>query len=140
MSGRRIAATTCLVAHVHAGSTPATRTNFRNCWAAVAWDDGKDQDEAGLRPIWGRATSGPAGNADRWENPTLDHVLEAMEACIEGMESYDRNTGQSPADPPTWKTFGDVLMPATKYESGTQRQPVWMEAIVHREKVLDFSE
>ena len=57
-----------------------------------------------------------AANPERWENPTLDRFLEAMEAWIEGMENYYRNTSQSPAEPPTWKTFGDILMAATMYE------------------------
>jgi hypothetical protein len=57
-----------------------------------------------------------AAHPERSGNPTLDHFLEAMEAWIEGMESYHKNTGQPPADPPTWKTFGDILMTATMYE------------------------
>lgn len=57
-----------------------------------------------------------AAHPERWENPTLDRFLEAMEAWIEDMESYYRNTGQPPDDPPTWKTFGDILMAAMMYE------------------------
>ena len=57
-----------------------------------------------------------AANPGRWENPTLDRFLEAMKAWIEGMEGYYKNTGQPPADAPTWKTFGDILMAATIYE------------------------
>jgi hypothetical protein len=57
-----------------------------------------------------------ATHPERWENPTLERFLEAMEGWIEDMESYYKNSGQPPADPPTWKTFGDILMAATMYE------------------------
>lgn len=50
-----------------------------------------------------------ATHPERWENPTLDRFLEAMRAWIE-------DTGQQAADPPTWKTFGDILMAARMYE------------------------
>ena len=33
-----------------------------------------------------------ATHPERWENPTLDRFLEAMEAWIEGMENYYKNT------------------------------------------------
>lgn len=57
-----------------------------------------------------------AANPDQWENPTLDRFLEAMKFWIEGMENYYKNTGQPLADPPNWKTFGDILMAAKMYE------------------------
>lgn len=57
-----------------------------------------------------------ATHPERWENPTLDRFLAAMEAWIEDMEDYYKNTGQPSADVPTWKTFGDILMAATMYE------------------------
>ena len=41
-----------------------------------------------------------ATNPERWEKPTLDGFLAAMESWIDGMENYYRNTGQPPADPP----------------------------------------
>lgn len=50
-----------------------------------------------------------ATHPERWENPTLGRFLEAIGAWIE-------DTGQTPADPPTWKTFGDILMAARVYE------------------------
>lgn len=50
-----------------------------------------------------------ATHPERWENPTLDCFLEAMEAWIE-------DTGQPPTDPPTWKTFADILIAAMNYE------------------------
>jgi hypothetical protein len=57
-----------------------------------------------------------ATNPERWENPTLDRFLQAMEAWIADMEGYYKNSGQAPADPPTWKTFGDILIAAAMYE------------------------
>ena len=57
-----------------------------------------------------------ASNPERWQNPTLDAFLSAMQSWIDGMENYYRNTGQPPADPPRWKTFADILMAATMYE------------------------
>jgi len=57
-----------------------------------------------------------ATNPERWENPTLDRFREAMEAWIADMEGYYKNRGEVPADPPTWKTFGDILIAATMYE------------------------
>jgi len=39
-----------------------------------------------------------------------------MKSWIDEMERFYRNTGQPPADPPTWKTFADILMAATMYE------------------------
>jgi len=50
-----------------------------------------------------------ATHPEQWENPTLDRFLEAMGAWI-------NDTGQASADPPTWKTFGDILMGARIYE------------------------
>ena len=57
-----------------------------------------------------------ATNPERWENPTLDRFREAMEAWIADMEGYYKNRGQGRVDPPTWKTFGDILIAATMYE------------------------
>jgi len=57
-----------------------------------------------------------ATNPEGWENPTLDRFLEAMEAWIADMEGYYKNRGEEPADSPTWKTFGDILIAATMYE------------------------
>jgi hypothetical protein len=57
-----------------------------------------------------------AANPEEWENPTLDRFLEAMEAWIADSEGYYKNQGQAPADPPTWKTFGDILIAARMYE------------------------
>jgi len=55
-------------------------------------------------------------NRSRWENATLETFLTAMESWIIDMYAYYKNSGQPAADPPTWKTFADILMGASVYE------------------------
>ena len=53
---------------------------------------------------------------DRWENPTLERFLSAMEEWIRGMDGYFKNTGQEPVTNPTWKTFAQILYASKIYE------------------------
>ena len=55
-------------------------------------------------------------NPGRWENPTLEHFLEAMEGWIRDMDGYYVNSGQTPPQEPTWKTVAHILMASTMYE------------------------
>ena len=55
-------------------------------------------------------------NRGRWQNTTLESFLSAMESWIVDMDGYYKNSGQPLADPPTWKTFADILMGARVYE------------------------
>jgi hypothetical protein len=51
-----------------------------------------------------------------WENPTLGRFLDAMGCWITSMDNYYKNTGQSPVEIPTWRTFGDILLASKMYE------------------------
>lgn len=55
-------------------------------------------------------------NKENWENPTLESYLEAMEAWVEGMESYYVNTNQSIPEQPTWRVLADILYASKIYE------------------------
>jgi hypothetical protein len=53
---------------------------------------------------------------DKWENPTLDRFLDAMESWIESMDGYYRNRGQEIPQEPTWRTFAEILCASRIYE------------------------
>jgi hypothetical protein len=55
-------------------------------------------------------------NPEGWENSTLERFLSAMEDWIRSMDQWCRNTGQAPADVPSWRTFADVLYASRMYE------------------------
>jgi len=55
-------------------------------------------------------------NPSRWENTTLETFLAAMESWVIDMHVYYKNSGQATPDPPTWKTFADILLGASVYE------------------------
>jgi hypothetical protein len=57
-----------------------------------------------------RTPSSPHGPAaGGWENPSLDAYLEALHAWTEDM-------GDRIAEPPSWRTFADMLYAAKIYE------------------------
>jgi hypothetical protein len=51
-----------------------------------------------------------------WENPSLERFLEAMEAWINTIDSYEKNTGDVDIRNPSWKTFAKILYAAKVYE------------------------
>ena len=51
-----------------------------------------------------------------WENQTLERFLSAMQAWIEDMDGFNKNSGQPTMNQPTRKTFADILIAAKKYE------------------------
>ena len=54
--------------------------------------------------------SSPYGpNARDWENPSLDRYLEALQSWTEDM-------GERLPEPPSWRTFADILYAAKIYE------------------------
>ena len=54
--------------------------------------------------------SSPYGpNALDWENPSLDRYLEALRAWTDDM-------GDRITEPPSWRTFADMLYAAKTYE------------------------
>jgi hypothetical protein len=53
---------------------------------------------------------------DEWENTQLGAFLEALASWLEDMDGYYANTGQPTPEPPTWKTFGEILLAAKYYE------------------------
>ena len=55
-------------------------------------------------------------NGDRWENPTLERFLEAMEAWLRVMDQARKNTGKLPITSPAWQTFSEILAAASMYE------------------------
>ncbi|WP_136496797.1 DUF7660 family protein [Methylocystis heyeri] len=55
-------------------------------------------------------------NPERWENPTLEKFLAAMEDWIRAMDNYYINTGQAVPVSPTWKTIADILYASRIYE------------------------
>ena len=55
-------------------------------------------------------------NRDKWENPTLELFLEAMESWIESMGGHYLNKGQQVPQPPTWQTFARILHASKIYE------------------------
>ena len=69
-----------------------------------------------LADFVGALRSDLAVNASDWENPTLERFLKAMEAWIEDMDGYYKNSGQPPVDAPTWRTLADVLYASRMYE------------------------
>ena len=55
-------------------------------------------------------------NPGEWENVDLAAFLEAMAAWVDDMDGYYANRGEPMPDPPTWSTFGEILLAATVYE------------------------
>ena len=55
-------------------------------------------------------------NPEKWENPTLERFLSAMEEWIRSMDQWCKNTGQPPVDVPSWRTLADVLYASKMYE------------------------
>ena len=55
-------------------------------------------------------------NPNKWENPTLERFLGAMEDWIRSMDMYYKNTGKQPPQTPTWRTLADILYAAKMYE------------------------
>ena len=55
-------------------------------------------------------------NPEDWENPDLPSYLEAMTAWIQSMEAFYQNAGRGFPDPPSWKTFAEILLAARIYE------------------------
>lgn len=51
-----------------------------------------------------------------WENLTLEHYLEAMEAWASDMEGYYSNIDQPIPKQPSWKTIADMLYASRTYE------------------------
>jgi hypothetical protein len=58
-------------------------------------------------------------NPDDWENHTLDHFLEAMEAYTRGVDKYykfNKIPVDADAASPQWQVFADILLGARIYE------------------------
>ncbi|KAB1918899.1 hypothetical protein F8280_27650 [Micromonospora noduli] len=53
---------------------------------------------------------------DEWENPTLEHFLDALSASLSALPYLYANQGGSLPDLPTWKLLADVLVMASGYE------------------------
>ncbi|NJM05942.1 hypothetical protein HC891_06680 [Candidatus Gracilibacteria bacterium] len=51
-----------------------------------------------------------------WENRDLDSFLEALAAWIGSMENAYRNNNLPFPEPPSWRTFADMLLAARIYE------------------------
>ncbi|HVI39746.1 MAG TPA: hypothetical protein VM577_03725 [Anaerovoracaceae bacterium] len=64
----------------------------------------------------GELRSNLISNPSDWENASLDRFLEAMEAWINAMDSYGKNTGDMDVTQPNWKTFAKMLYAAKVYE------------------------
>lgn len=55
-------------------------------------------------------------NPGDWENQTLDRYLDAMESWIRVIDAYSKNTGDTEALSPSWRTFAKILSAAKIYE------------------------
>lgn len=55
-------------------------------------------------------------NSEGWENLTLEDFLEGMEAWVQAMDSYVKNSGDTNVLTPSWQTFGKILLAAKFYE------------------------
>lgn len=53
---------------------------------------------------------------EEWENPTLDHFLEALAAWAESSPGWYRNFHQELPTDGNWTFFARALMAATIYE------------------------
>ncbi len=57
-----------------------------------------------------------SSSSKNWENDDLPSFLEAMAAWIEDMDGYYQNKGEPMPSQPSWKTIGEILKAATRYE------------------------
>lgn len=57
-----------------------------------------------------------AAAPDTWTNGGLGEFLEAIAAWLADMDGYYANQGQPLPDPPSWKTFAEILLAAKHYE------------------------
>jgi hypothetical protein len=55
-------------------------------------------------------------NPDRWENPTLDHYLEALAAWINALPGWFANRHEPEPEQPTWQLIAHILQAAAIYE------------------------
>lgn len=53
---------------------------------------------------------------NEWENPTLEHFLDALSASLSALPHLYANQGESLPDQPTWKLLAEVLVMASGYE------------------------
>jgi hypothetical protein len=55
-------------------------------------------------------------NPEKWENYDLNSYLEGVQAWIEDMEGYYKNTNQKVPEDINWQFIANVLLAAKMYE------------------------
>jgi hypothetical protein len=55
-------------------------------------------------------------HGDEWENSNLPSFLEAMSGWINDMDGYYKNHNKPFPEPPSWKTFADIVYASKVYE------------------------
>jgi len=58
----------------------------------------------------------PGTGAHEWENPNLEHFLDALHGFLADLDGYYAGRGQQPPAQPDWGLFATVLAAATGYE------------------------
>ena len=53
---------------------------------------------------------------ESWENPTLEHYLEALAAWLRDMPGYFKNQGVEEPREPSWRLVAAILHAAKIYE------------------------
>jgi hypothetical protein len=87
-----------LIEHVN------SRDSFLEFVAALSADLRASNAQEALAP-----SSPYTANALDWENPTLDRFLDALHAWTDDM-------GDRISEPPSWRTFANMLLAAKVYE------------------------
>lgn len=55
-------------------------------------------------------------NPEQWENVTLEHYLEALQAVLTDWDGRFINRGQPVPEQLTWELLGEVILAASIYE------------------------